>query len=351
MRHRGAIIGLFAWAAAAQGAEVVFDTPSDDRWHYPYNFSPGVRATASCFGSTGDPEYTTFNDRDGIFLIAWRPDASFCGGLPPGAYDIRAVRVTLTGVACATCPTPDWIVDLTPDPWFNMDYPITDADPGQPVELFGVGFGPEYTSSTWNERSVYVGGDDAGFSGRDPFPFVFDNQGIRVHVEDNVKDQFTPTPWAVGVPLGYSPGNQTTPFPVHFDVDLSLSTERVRAYFQQQLSAGRIFLAVTSLTVTSKQAATGYPSFFTKEGIGLHPLARAPRLVLTLAASGNPDGDADRDKRDWGALADCLAGPDETPLEGGVLTAGECLCVFDFDEDEDVDLQDAAEFAVSMGPL
>jgi hypothetical protein len=84
---RPALVGLIGWSvalASAQGGEFVFDTPSDDRWHYPFNFTPGHRAVASCFGSTADPNFTTFNDRDGIFLIAWRPDEEFCSGLPPG---------------------------------------------------------------------------------------------------------------------------------------------------------------------------------------------------------------------------------------------------------------------------
>ena len=334
-------------AAAVLAGDVIFDTPSDDAWQYPFTPDPGGRGFASCFGSTADPNFTTFNDRDGIFLIAWRTDEDFCGGLPPGAYDIQSVRVTLTGAVCSLCPTPDWLVDLTTDPWFNLDYPVTDADPGQPLELFGVGFGPEYTYANWTERAQYVGGDQEFYDERDPFPFVFqDGTGNLVHVEDSVKDQFTPTPWATGVPVKYAPGRQTSPFPVHFDVDLALSDGRVLRYFQEQLSAGRVVVVVTSLTVTFKQAATGFPSFFTKEGLSLNPQqAKAPRLTIVLAASGNPDGDSDRDKRDWRELAHCLAGPEAPPDEGGMLTAVECLCVFDFDEDGDVDLEDVSRFA------
>lgn len=345
-RRLSAVLPVVLSAAAALAGEVVFDTPSDDRWHYPFNFNPGRRGTASCFGSTADPNFTTFNDRDGIFLIAWRTDEDFCGGLPPGAYDIQSVRVTLTGAVCSICPLADWPIDLTVDQWFNMDYPITDADPGQPLELFGVGFGPEYSYTSWVETSFYVGGDHEVYTERDPFPFIFeDGTGDLVHVEDSVKGQFTPTPWAIGAPVGYAPGRQTAPFPVHFDANLALSDGRVRRYFQEQLSAGRVIVAVTSLTVTSEQAATGFPSFFTKEGLSLNPQqAMAPRLTIVLAASGNPDGDSGQDKRDWGELAHCMAGPETPPDEGGMLTPAECLCVFDFDEDGDVDLQDVGRF-------
>lgn len=330
----------------ARAGEIVFDTPSDDRWHYPFNFNPGQRGTASCFGSTADPNFTTFNDRDAIFLIAWRTDEDFCGGLPPGAYDILSVQVTLTGAVCSICPLADWPIDLTVDQWFNMDYPITDADPGQPLELFGVGFGPEYSYTSWVETSFYVGGDHEVYAERDPYPFVFDANGAKLHVEDSVKDQFTPTPWSIGVPQGYTPGSQSVPFPVQFDADLSLSDGRVLRYFQEQLSAGRVIVSVTSLTVTFEQAVTGFPSFFTKEGLSLNPQqAKPPQLTIVLAASGNPDGDSDRDKRDWRELAHCMAGPETPPNEGGMLTPAECLCVFDFDEDGDVDLEDVSRFA------
>lgn len=347
MRGRCSAFMLAIASAApwAHSAEFVFDTPSDDRWHYPFNLSsPGRRPFASCFGSTADPNYTTFNDRDGIFLIAWRPGVEFCGGLPAGAYDVRQVRVTLTAQA-----NTDWPIDLSVDPWFNLDYPVSDTDAGQPLELFGLGFGPQYTYANWVETSLYIGGDDQEFTPRDPFPFVFDSVGAKLHVEDSVKNQFTPAPWAVGSPVGYIPGNQSVPFPVHFDVNLSFSQGRVKRYFEEQLSGGRVAVAVTSLTVTFEQAPSGFPSFYTKEGAALDPAADAPRLEITLAASADPDGDLDRDKKDWAALADCLAGPETPPAADGDLTEAQCLCMFDFDQDADIDFFDAAEFARAMG--
>jgi len=335
------VLTLSACCVVARGGDVVLDVPSDDRWHYPFNFNPGRRAFASVFGSTADPAYDTFNDRDGIFLVAWRTDEDICVGLPPAAYDIRAVHVVLTSASDA-----DWDVDRTVDPWFNLDYPITDADAGQPVELFGVGFGPEYTYTSWRETSPYVGGDELEFLARDPFPFVFnDATGAKVHVEDSVKNQFTPTPWAIADPQGYTPGDQPTPFEVRFDADLTLSAGRVRRYFQEQLSAGRVFVGVTSLTVTSVQALSGFPTFYTKEGAILDPLGAAPRLIITLAPSGDLDGSGSRNLDDWSALADCLSGPGVPPAPTSPLTTDLCLCVFDLDEDGDVDFRDAGLFA------
>jgi hypothetical protein len=334
-------MGALLACSAAGGAEYAFFTPSDDRWQYPFNFSPGRRAFASAFGSTSDPEYTTFNDRDGIVLIGWRTDAQIPTGLPLRSYDLRGVEVTLTCPSGAT-----WIVDLSPDPWFNLDYPIADADPGQPLELFGVGFGPDFTAQTWTELSPYVGGDDQAWQERDPYPFVFGGDPLApVHVEDSVRDQFTPMPWAIGLPSGYTPGNQRTPFPVHFQVDLALSEGRVRDYFQAQLSAGRVVTAVTSLAVTFQQAASGFPTFYTKEGAALDPHGRAPELRITAVPTGDVDGDGRRALDDYRTLRNCLSGPQRIPAPTAPTTVLGCLFLFDFDDDDDVDAEDVGEFS------
>lgn len=337
---------MLAPMGAARAEVFRFDVPSDDRWHYPFNFNAGSRPTASCFGSTGDPNFTTFNDRDGIFLIAWRTDPAVPTGLPAGSYDVRAVRVTLTHLGATASSTPSWPVDLTLDEWFTMDYPITDTDSGQPLELFGVGFGPGYTASNWEEDSPYTGADDQTATPRDPFPFVYQGATTnKVHVEDSVKAAFTPQPWAIGVPVNYSPGAQAVPFSVTFDVNLSLSSGRLVAYFQEQLAAGRVFAAVTSLQVTSMLAQTGYPTFFTKEGAPLSAGGKAPIMEITLVPSGDGNGNSRRDLVDACSLERCMDGPDLLPMAPLPLSMEKCLFLFDFDEDGDVDLEDHGAFS------
>lgn len=324
-----------SWCSVARAGDVVFDTPSDDRWQYPFNFNPGGRPFASCFGSTTDPRYTTFNDRDGIFLIGWRTSDKVCTGFPAATYDVRAVRVVLTSQEGAT-----WPVDLTPDPWNNLS-----GDAGQPIELFGAGFGPIYTYANWRETSTYVGGDDVELVDRDPYPFIYSATGSALHVEDSVKDQFTPTPWAVGVPQGYSPGHQAIPFDVLFTIDLNQSDGRVRRYFQDQLAGGRVIVSVTSLRETFQEAPSGFPTFYTKEGAAGDPDGSAPLLVIDLLPSGDVDGDTRRDDDDWVRFRDCLEGPDRDPVPTTPFTPAQCLCVFDLDEDGDVDLEDAGIFS------
>lgn len=308
---------MLSAAAAALGQPFVFDTPSDDRWHYWVNFTPGTRPNASCFGAAGHVQYPEFNDRDGAAIIAWDTATAIPPGLGPDAYDVTAVRVTLTNL-----PDAAWEVDLSPDEWYTFDlnrdgringdgFPrgdpndrdgeSDDEDAGRPVELFGAGFGPVYTYENWNERSRYVGAVEGRNAPRDPYPFTYqENSGVLLHVEDCVKGkynenaqppvfEFTPTPWAVGAPVDYRPGRQGRPFAVTFDVDLNLVDGRVRRYFQEQLNGGRVFVYVTSMVEIEREGNPNrIPNFYMKEGVGGHPDARAALMEITLGTGGVP---------------------------------------------------------------
>ncbi len=357
---------MLALACSVAAQTFTFDTPTDDRWNYEFNFTPGFRPVATCFSSlgTGVPDFWNFNDRSGEFVIAW--DTS--GQIPPGqgaaSYAIRSVRIVLTSPSAS-----QWLVDLTPDEWYTYDInndtfingdgiprgepgdtdgESDDPDPGRAIELFGAGFGPVYDPNSWNEFSPYVGGTENVSSPRDPFPFVYDPNGHTLHVEDNVEGlwnedfgvtQFTPVPWAVGVPIDYTPGSQTVPFEVVFDVDLSLSNGRVRQYFQQQLDAGRVFVIVTSLADTSEQAPTeSVPVFYTKEGVGLEPGAAPPRLEIVLGIAGDVNGDGCVDLGDLAAL-----------LSNFGTTSGATPADGDTDGDGDVDLGDLAGLLAAFG--
>lgn len=370
-----ALAVLFAPSAPAETHE--FPVPSDDRWHYPFNFTPGLRGLASCFSSVGNGAFPSFNDRDGIFYVAWDTGGSIEAGTCPQQYAVESVVVTLTHVPGAT-----WIPDLTTDEWFTFDVnndggvnrdghprgsPLdrdgesNDVDPGRPLELFGLGFGPRTSYSTWRETDPYFGANENENRARDPFPFVFQsNTRAMLHVEDSVRGahnnhlplpvgSFTPRPWAMGVPRNYTPGRQDVPFAVRFVVDLDGDDGAVRRYFQEQLRAGRVAVAVTSMqeTVIFGGGQGEYATFYTKEGVGLHPAARAPSLSIVLGRAG-PTGDANGnctvDLVDAAAFSDCFLGPGILPPE-----TEHCLSAFDFDGDSDVDLRDVSEFANRYG--
>ena len=60
--------------------------------------------------------------------------------------------------------------------------------------------------------------------------------------------------------------------------------------------------------------------------------------------AGDFDGDGDVDPDDFGAFADCMAGPETPPDPMITGCADACLDAFDVDDDEDVDLDDFAAF-------
>lgn len=382
MRRALSIFALLFAAGAATAEPVFFDVPSDDRWHYPFNFSSGFRGTASAFGSVGNEVSPEFNDRDGIVLIAWDTSGEVMTGLEPFEYDVCSATIVLTGVQGS-----EWIVDRTLDEWFTNDLnddgvinadgvprgspndsdgESDDVDAGRPLELFGVGFGPLYAYETWNQSNAYQGGEctfDASVctnAPRDPFPFVFqDGTGEMLHVEDNVKGlhnedlnvplcndpqdicPFTPVPWAIGDPIDYTPRQQTVPFSVRFDVDLSLSGGDVLGYVKEQLSGGRVFVSVTSMVLVPEQSTDpDFPSFLMKEA----SLELAPKLILHFVPEvpGDYDGDGFVTLSDFAAVLPCFAGPGGSPDPELPLSAGACACTFDGDGDGDIDLRDLA---------
>ncbi len=354
------LLGLLMSTAVIRAADFVVDVPSDDRWHYPFNFTPGSRATIGCFGSFGNPDFPDFNDRDGIMVVAWDTSAHIEAGFDPSLYDVCSVSVTVTNIPGAV-----WPVDLTLDDVSTFPDQF-DPDPGRPIELFGAGFGPQYAYETWEESELYAGGR-CNFEGticsndpRDPFPFVFREGFDQVlHVEDSVKGTqnedvvpplctgatcpFTPIPWAIGIPADYTPNQQTVPFDVHFDVDLALSNGRVRRYFQEQLSGGRVFVVVTTLQLVDlREGQTSYPTFFSKEVTG--PGIKPARLVVRLKSDppGDFDGDGIIAGTELNPVTLCMGGPDAGIEPPPPMSAATCRCALDTDNDADIDLRDLA---------
>jgi hypothetical protein len=370
MKIAGMAMGLMVVSAPLSlGQTFEFDTPSDDRWHYPFNFTPGIRARGSCFGAPGIPD---FNDRDGEVVLAWDTSGLIAPGQGASSYSVESVIVTVTNPAEA-----DWEIDLTTDEWFTFDIDqdglvnadgiargepgdvdgeSDDGDTGRPIEMFGAGFGPTYTAASWVETSSYIGSGGSGDAARDPFPFVYQEGTFNIlHVEDSVKGlhnagvvpavlEFTPTAWAIGEPVSYTPESQVTAFEIEMEVDLSLSGEKVREYFQDQLNAGRVSVIVTSMVEVPQQAASGFPVIFMKEDT-FDPEAVAAKLTIVLSecVPADVDCDGDVDGVDFSVFAACFNKAGNPPRTLGCPSeAAEAL---DFENDGDVDGVDFSVFA------
>jgi len=337
-------LALVALCAPVRAQQFDFPMPSDDRWHYPFNFSPGVRAINSSFGAVFD----LFNDRDGVVILAWETGDLIPPGQGPENYEIDSIDIKLTNQANATT-IPDWPIDLTVDEWFTHDVNLDgiinadgipagepgdtdgesdDLDPGRTIDLFGVAFdeGAPFTEATWIETSFYLGANGNGNVPRNPYPFQYDENGNRLHVEDCIKGlhnealgvfSFTPEPWAIGIPQGYTPGVQVTPFDVTFSVDLTLSGGGVKRYFQEQLNNGRVIVAITSLReVAIMGSPTAVPAFYSKEGVALDPGAAPAALSISLsdcAKDGDLDGSSTADVGDIALFAAVAVGNNNDP--------------------------------------
>jgi len=368
-----AALGLAA--AGVKAEQFVFTPPTADRWHYGFNSSPGTRTVGSSFMAPGWAGINgEFNDRDAYVILAWDTTSLIAPGQNPESYNVTGIELTVANLAGA-----EWLPDQTADEWFTYDlngdgvinadgFPrghandtdgeSSDADTGRTIEVYGVGFGPTYTAATWAETSAYIGAMYSGFpylgdpiAPRDPFPFVFQpGTGDLVHVEDHIRglqnetlanpvDEFSPQPWAIGVPLDYTPGTQTVPFDIRFTIDLSLSDGLVKAYFQEQLAAGKVFLIVSSAQETLMMASQeDYPSFFMREAVGQIAGAKAATLSIEIGnLPGDYDGDGDVDGDDFVEFPACMTGPLDESSDPNCAP-------FDFDADENIDLGDYAAF-------
>jgi len=267
-----------------------FPAPALDRWMYPFNPSPGTRIALSTFGSTpGAPE---FDSRDGQLIVGFDTASQLPTGLG-GALTVTRCVLELevsNNLVFTYDPTPDpWQAFVaTSDPAFQAD-----ADAGQPVECFAVGFRNGFTARTFAENSPYA---PAGTSGllpgvRNAFAAGFDAQGATVDVSQNPRQRFQAQPMAIGTVEGLTPGS-LVPGGSIMRFELEVSDPSIQSYLQSGVSAGRVLLAVSSLTLVM-QGSGPFPSFIAKE----HPnvtfgLSRPARLVIE-ATEGTPCAGAD----------------------------------------------------------
>jgi hypothetical protein len=283
---RRLLLCFVATGALAGGNEVLrsdASVPAADRWMYSFNATPGSRTIASSFSAL--PSDGGVDDRFGQFLVKFDTVAA---GIPAGlgveSYDPR--KVVFTAVLA---PSENIPYDPTEDPRSSYGPSATaDPDAGRPLELHGAGFRGGFTAESYQENSAF-GSSAPGL--RNAYALGFSQGGEARDVSHNVTLGFDALPWSVGNVLVDSGGQggwlelaPGDPIPSYaravFELDLSLPG--VADYVRQSFHQGFIWLVVTSLHPVAQQAASGYPSFFTKE----HPEQAifgdvAPRLSIT----------------------------------------------------------------------
>lgn len=300
-------------------------SPAIDRWMYPFNASAGAEPTISTFGST--PGETMFDSRDGQMLVRFDTDALFPAGLGADRYAIKSLRLT---VQIAN----DLIFqyDDTADPWQSFlaesdPNHQPDPDPGQPIDLFGVGFRNGFSLATFNENSPYTVPPNSPLSPsvRNAFAMSFDENGAAIDVSNNPREGFDPKRFAIGTIDGLAPG-EFVPLDSIMTFDVNVSDPDIQAYLRAGADAGRLMFDVSSLTFVVQQGGN-FPRFYAKEhALVTFGLAQPARLeyevtILPECLVGDVNCDGSVDGADltlilgqWGASG----GPEDLDGSGTV---------------------------------
>ncbi len=226
--------------SSAAGSPYALPEPSQDRWMYPSNATPGTRAQASTFSAL--PDSSGVDDRWAFYLFAFDTASIAPPGLEPRRYQIRSMRVT-----ARIGQDRLFAYDPTEDPWNSYataDVPaeIPDANTGRPLELFGAGFRNGFTAADFTEFSPY-GSNTPGQ--RNAYPLGYDHNATPRDVSNNVTEQFEPLPWSIGQ-MDLAPGT-LVPEGTVVTFDLDLTQPGVAHYLQQGLANGRLWFSLTSL--------------------------------------------------------------------------------------------------------
>jgi len=279
-------LALLAGGTASAGSGVKYsgliETPALDRWMYPFGAQGGSEATISTFGSdVGDT--TQFDSRDGQMLVRFDTGALVPSGLGASRYAIDSLRLT---VQFANDQVVEY--DPTPDPWqcfLDENDPNwqPDLDAGQPVELFGVDFRNGFSLQSFAENSPYTVPPNSPLlpSVRNAYAMSFNEGSQPIDISNNPRQGFDPKQFAVGEIDGLAPG-ALIPLDsiMHFDIDVT--DPAVQAYLAQGIDAGRLMLAISSLTFVVQQGGN-FPRFYSKENaFVLFGLAQPARLQYTV---------------------------------------------------------------------
>ena len=282
-------------AGAASNAEVInaaFPSPALDRWMYPFNSTPGTRITISTFGST--PGAAEFDSRDGQMLVRFDTASQ----VPSGQGS--ALTVTRARLTVEVSNDLVFAYDATQDPWqcfVATTDPAwrADADAGQPVECYGVGFRNGWTLQTFQENSPYTTGNSSFLLPgiRNAYAAAFTAAGTLVDVSQSPRERFDPKPFAVGSCDGLAPGS-LVPAGTQMHFDLDVADPAIQGYLRAGIDQGRLMLALSSLTFVQQQAGQ-FPLFIAKENpfvqLGLSSPARLELDVTDQPACATADLD------------------------------------------------------------
>lgn len=255
----------------AEWLDAMFDSPSQDRWGYPFNITPGRRTAASIFGGTLDEGLF----RNGIYIIGFDTDNIVEPGHSPASYQLDSVEFSAslnTNFKVVYDPTPDSVFSFLP---LDHEQYQEDIDAGRPFELLGAGFRNGWNEMTWEETTEYATGENAD---RNVYPALINESGeiADASLGINFNDPMPLEVFATGIVDGVEPGELIPEeSEVRFSVDLS--NPNTRAYIQRGLSLGRLYFTVTGYFAGTQEGVRTFPEFKTSENL----LGVPPQLELS----------------------------------------------------------------------
>jgi hypothetical protein len=261
-------LALASSLAPAWAASFSIDQPAIDRWMYPYAVNGGGQGAIQTFGAVRE---TDFDDRDGQMFLRFDTTSIMAAGLGAANYQLTALTLTLT----LTLSSTGTIYDPTSDSLSTYLPSGVDADPGRPIEVFGVGYRNGASAETWQENSSF---GPAGKGTRSAFALGYNATGEAIDVSNNVSEGFDATPWAVGSVAGATPGSALAADTM-MTFAFNLGNADVLAYLQAGLDQGFLDLMVTSLYPAEQPGAgdqTAFPVFYAKESIYNLPASNDP---------------------------------------------------------------------------
>jgi hypothetical protein len=308
---------------------------------YPFNGAPGFRAVTSTFGAFDEPQ---FDNRDGQMLIGFDTTSQIPAGLGAGSYQITGARIVIQNANDMVFEYDDtsdsYVSFLDPgDPEY-----VPDADPGQAIELFGVGYRNGFDVTTFMENTPFSTGNPLEKQSRSAYAMSYDDLGASIDVSNGAEDRFDPLVWGVGIVDGLAPG-ALVPINREFTFDVLVSDPNIQAYFQDALDGGRLMLAITSHTRVV-QMGGDFPTFYNKEAPFVQDgFVSAARLVLDVEVDDTPcPGDLNGDGGvGFGDLTDLLNA-------WGICPVPPPTCAPDLNGDGSVGFGDLTELLSAWGP-
>ncbi|PHQ81369.1 MAG: hypothetical protein COB69_04385 [Phycisphaera sp.] len=244
LKQTALIAGLTLAAGVSAQTTHTFGAPTFDRWNHPFNTTPGSHTAASTFGSGFVPGM--FDDRDAQFLNSFITAGDIAPALGAANYIITSATATATLIGG----------EFTYDNMYNE---------GSSIDLFGTGFRNGLNAFAYGDDFMFGFGDPTSEDLRNAYATDFAS-GLFRDVSNNIRDGFTPTPFAIGNIIGLAPGTSVIGSGQIIEFTLDLNNPDVLSYLQESLNDGIVSLSVTSLHAASQGGDLTFPIFGTNEG-------------------------------------------------------------------------------------